>query len=580
MELTRRGLQHDGKMDNRSRRGADILNMCNCYATDTMTYKEKLRVHPIQNRNRDCYKMRRTTTVAMILIFTLVTLLQIAPGSALAQGQRGASGSVKGVSPATAESGTSATADVTEIVAKPGDKVHFSIQLNYTAVQPVTTITYSLKTEYLPSDWVTHIWYKGQDIRGMTIINKVFPNPLNLEIDIPDTAEPANYSFWFVARGQELVSESVILQLQIDVVSPTRVIELSSNYPSVEVLNNGSAQFSMTLNNTGDKDELLYLTAEAPNNWIVNFKNQGAHIFQIYLLAGHLTTIQVEAIPPFDAYGTYGIKVRAQSADQVVNSTLDLWVLVTNSTERTISTSYPVISVQAGKVIDFPLNLRNLGTSSNTYLLTASSVPPGWTVSFVTKPGDSTSIKAISLDVGGSATLYLEETPPAAVTTGSYTIPVQIESVTGSIYGIDLTTTIVGSYNITIAPSTLLTSVDSGQPTTFTVTVKNTGQTTVSGVTVRTSVPTDWASSLTPVSKDLLQPGESYTFTEVVTTTSDTVSGDYLVTLTAASDQVNSGAVQVRVTVTTPTSLGLYGVGVAVAVIIALVIVFMRLRRR
>jgi len=517
------------------------------------------------------------TTAMAILIFTSAFLFQMAPLSTLAKGP---SGPVIGVSPAPPGSGTSAIADITEIVAKPGDKVHFIIQLNYTAVQPVSAITYSLMTKYLPSDWATHIWYKGQDIRGLTVTNGKLPDSLNLEIDIPDTAEPENYSFWFVARGQELVTESVILQLLVDVVAPTRVIELSSNYPSVEVLNNGSAQFSLTVNNTGDVDESLYLMTEAPNNWKVNFKSGGARIFQINLPAGHLATIQVVAIPPFDAHGAYDIKAIVQSADKVVNSTFDLWVVVTNSTQSTISTLYPVINVQAGKVIDFPLTLRNLGTSSNTFHLSALSVPPGWTASFVTKPGDSTSIKAISLDSGGAVSLYLEETPPASVITGSYSIPVQVESTDGAICVLNLTTIIVGSYDITIEPSTLLTSVVSGQPTTFTVKVTNTGHTAISGVTVSTDVPTDWESSLTPVSRDLLQPLESYTFTEVVTTTSDTVAGDYMVTLKAISDQVNSDAVQVRVTVTTPTSWGMWGFGVAIAMVVVLAIVFFRLRRR
>jgi uncharacterized repeat protein (TIGR01451 family) len=522
---------------------------------------------------------KSTTTTAMMIVLALTSLIQMAPLSALPQ-KVGPSGPVKGISPSTAESGTSAIADITEIVAKPGDKVYFSIQLNYTAVQPVSAITYSLSTEYLPSDWIIHMWYGGQDIRGLTIRNKVLPNPLKLEIDIPDKAEQNNYSFWFVAKGQELISESVILQLQIDVEAPTREIELSSSYPSVEVLNNGSAQFSVTLNNTGENAELLYLTANAPQDWTVNFKSQGSHIFQIYLLAGRLATIQFEAIPPFYAHGTYDIKVGAQSADNVINSTLDLWVTVTNSTESTISTLFPVINVVAGKVIDFPLTLRNTGTSSSIFQLSALSVPSGWTASFVTKPGDSTSIKAISLDSGGAASLYLEETPPTSVTTGSYTIPVQVETSTGAIYILDLTTTIVGSYDISIVPSTLLTDVVSGQSATFTVQVTNTGHTTISGVTVSTSVPTDWSSSLTPVSRDLLQPQESYTFTEVVTTTSDTAAGDYLVTLKAVSDQITSDAVQVRVTVTTPTSWGLWGFGVAIAMVVILAIVFLRLRRR
>jgi uncharacterized repeat protein (TIGR01451 family) len=501
----------------------------------------------------------KTTAVAMMLLFTFAAFIGLSPRSALGF--------------------TGGRADVTEIVGKPGQTVHFNVLLNYTTTDVLTSLTYSLGTRNLPEDWTTKVYYSGQEIKALTIANSQVLT-IDLQIEIPETAEAGSYSFWFQALSQELAAEGVILELKVDVEAMTRVIELSSNYPSVEVLNNGSAQFSMTINNSGDTDELLYLSAMAPKDWITNFKSQGAHIFQIYLQSGYLATIQVELIPPFDAYGAYDIAVRAQSADKVVNSTLDLNVVVSNSTERTISTLYPVIGVQAGKIIEFPLVLRNLGPSSNTFRLSALSVPPGWTVSFVTSPGGSTSIKAISLDSGGTASLYLEETPPAAITTGSYTITVQVESATGSIYVIDLTTMIVGSYNLTIEPSTLLTSVVSGEPATFTVRVTNTGQTAVSGVTVGMAVPTSWGSSLTPVSTALLQPLESYTFTTAVSTTSDTVAGDYLVTLTAVSDQVNSGSVQVRVTVTTSTSWGLWGFGVAIAVIIVLAAVFLKLRRR
>jgi len=475
---------------------------------------------------------------------------------------------------------TGGVAEVTNVVVKPGEAAHFTIQLNYTATEPVSSITYSLGTKYLPEDWITRIWYEGQQIRGLTIKNKQVLD-VGLEIDVPKTAEMGNYSFWFLAIGQELYSESIILDLQVDVNTLEREIEISCDHPSVGMDSDGVARFTLTLNNIGDTDEWLNLTGRASKGWEIAFMDQeGRTIYEAYLPTQASTTIQVGVTPPVDVLpGVYGLCVGAGSSDSVVNSMLDLKVVVTKVSEGVISALYPELSEEAGKTLTFPITLKNLGRNSLVYRI-STSLPSGWTSSFRTTPGGTTSITSVTLGMTESTELYLEVVTPNAVEVGTYTIPVQVVSDNGATYVMDLKATIIGSYEITIEPSTLLTTVVSGQSATFTVQITNTGHTAISGVTISTDVPTDWESSITPVSRDLLQPLESDTFTEVVTTTSDTVAGDYLVTLTAISDQVNSDSVQVRVTVTTPTSWGMWGFGVAIAMVIILAIVFLRLRRR
>ena len=144
----------------------------------------------------------------------------------------------------------------------------------------------------------------------------------------------------------------------------------------------------------------------------------------------------------------------------------------------------------------------------------------------------------------------------------------------------ELKATIVGSYDLELDPSTLLTSVVSGSSTSFTARITNTGQTSVTGIGLYTDVPEDWEISIDPVQVDMLAPLESFTFNVVVEAPVDTVTGDYMITLAGLSDQVDSDLVQVRFTVTTPTEWGLYGVGVAAIFIVALVVVFVKLKRR
>ena len=49
-----------------------------------------------------------------------------------------------------------------------------------------------------------------------------------------------------------------------------------------------------------------------------------------------------------------------------------------------------------------------------------------------------------------------------------------------------------------------------------------------------------WDVTISPSQVDLLKPQQSYTFDVVMETPTDTVSGDYLVTLTGISDQTES----------------------------------------
>jgi uncharacterized membrane protein len=141
-------------------------------------------------------------------------------------------------------------------------------------------------------------------------------------------------------------------------------------------------------------------------------------------------------------------------------------------------------------------------------------------------------------------------------------------------------TIISGSYNLRLTTSTLLTSATVGSSTTFTATLSNTGQTSITGLRLSVDVPDEWEASVSPTQVESLKSRESYTFTVVVDTPADAVAGDYLLTVKGLSDQIESDEVQVRVETTASTSWGLVGIGIAAVAIVALIIVFKTFRRR
>ena len=98
--------------------------------------------------------------------------------------------------------------------------------------------------------------------------------------------------------------------------------------------------------------------------------------------------------------------------------------------------------------------------------------------------------------------------------------------------------------------------------------------------TLSARAPEEWDASITQVQVALLAPRESSTFNIMAKTPADTIAGDYIITLKALSDQVESEETQLRVTAQASTSWGLICLGVAGVAIVSLVIVFMKFKRR
>ncbi|RJS87371.1 hypothetical protein CW704_03055, partial [Candidatus Bathyarchaeota archaeon] len=288
--------------------------------------------------------------------------------------------------------------------------------------------------------------------------------------------------------------------------------------------------------------------------------------------------VEVESPENAKAGEEYSLTVIAESPGGNVTDSLPLSVALTEAEEDIrISAKFPEVTVEAGKALKYPITISNLGEIDRLLLLSVQP-PTDWKVVF--KSG-TMEISRLYLEAGKSESLILEATPPSTVKIGTYTIPVQIKSPEGSIYAeMNLRATIIGSYELTLEPSTLLTSVTAGGSTTFTVKATNTGYTSVTSVSLNIAIPEDWESSVTPVQVDSLKPRESFSFNVVIKVPEDTVAGDYLITLTGLSDQVESDEVQVRITVTAPTSWGLIGIGLAVVMVIALVLIFMKFKRR
>ncbi|MFZ7138776.1 MAG: NEW3 domain-containing protein [archaeon] len=434
------------------------------------------------------------------------------------------------------------------------------------------SIEFSVST---PESWSTRVLNdNGREITKASLSADGTAN-YNLELIIPmDYTGDTNLEL--TALGNTVAT----LEFTVNV-EPVSESIMSCRFPGKLGVPGDSVTFDVTLTNPFNVETQFELSVGyAPANWTVHVTpSSGEAVTDIILGPDESLSlvIQVETASSAISDTIYDVVVVAESDGQLVSS-LPLTVTLEGDTSAvTITTKFPDVTIQAGEAVEYAVTVTNVG-DTNRLLYFSIDAPSNWNA--VVKSGNL-EVSKLSLDAGSSESLTIKVTPPSTVSLGSYGIDVQFTSESGAMLGEkQLTATVVGAYSLDLGLSTLLKSTTSGESVSFTATVTNTGYSYVTGVSLEFDVEDDWDVTISPTQVDMLTPQQFCTFEVTVDTPTGTVSGDYMVTVGAVSDQSSSDNTQVRVTVTTSSSWAIYGIGVAAVLIVALVLVFKKFRRR
>jgi len=458
------------------------------------------------------------------------------------------------------------------LAANPGDKLLLPFSVSNIGGESETV-------EFLvshPEDWSTRILDQaGREIKKAELSSGLSLS-LQLEVTIPMNAAGRN-NLTLRAAGK---TDST-LKFTIDIEPPSESL-LFCQFPGKSAAPGDTVRFQLRLKNPfGSETRFKIRIGSIPSGWDASIKtSSGESITEVTLGGNEFVSliVEVEPLETAKAGNEYNLTVIAESSDRIVTDSLPLSIVLTEAKEDIrIAAKFPEVTVEAGKAVQYPITISNLGDVDRLLLLSVEP-PAEWKVVF--KSG-MMEISRLYLESKRFENLVIEAAPPSTVNIGISTIPVQIKSEEGSIYAeMNLRATIIGSYEIILEPSTLLTSVTTGGATSFTVKVTNIGHTTITSVNLHIDLPEDWEASISPVQIESLKPKESFTFNVEISTPEDAVAGDYMITFIGLSDQVQSDEVQVRITVTSPTSWGLIGIGVAAVMVIVLVLVFIKFKRR
>ena len=295
-------------------------------------------------------------------------------------------------------------------------------------------------------------------------------------------------------------------------------------------------------------------------------------------------TGKISGTPTEEGATNFTVKV-TDGATPAQEATEELSIRVNPEPQVLIKADFPRMEAIAGGELEFDVELlyEHRGGEDRRFDLVVTT-PEGWTVHMTPQFEREKRISSITLEpsFGVGTTIRLKAIPPfwPLPEPGDYEIT--LEAISGELKGsLELTAVITAMYNMDIVTETerLNTTAKVGKDNFFSIEVLNLGTDTIENINFSPTKPSGWTIDFSPEKIDSLSAFKSQTVELNIKPPTETIAGDYMVTIRASGEQA-SESIEIRVTVETPTIWGWVGVGIIVLVIGGLAYIFMRFSRR
>ncbi len=249
----------------------------------------------------------------------------------------------------------------------------------------------------------------------------------------------------------------------------------------------------------------------------------------------------------------------------------------------TLKSNIPAYSDVSGSTFNFDVVMEYTGEDRITVNLT-NTEPQGWNT-YMQYLGK----QVTSIDIGpaqyGSATasfsLYLAPDSGTSPEPGEYVVNLKATSGPFS-PTLDLKANVKAKYYFSMTANTgrLSTSAEAGKENHYTLDLSNLSSVPLENISLNATKPENWIVTFTPEKIESLGVGQTVQVEAIIIPPSGkTIAGDYMVTMRANNEKVNS-SMDVRVTALTPSIWGWVGIIIVVVVIAGIVVLFMKLGRR
>ena len=374
--------------------------------------------------------------------------------------------------------------------------------------------------------------------------------------------------------GRVISSLCLLLAITLTIYSPTTV--LAEEEPVTVTTTDLAAgmvgeAYSETLEATG---------GATPYTWSMSADNLPAG------LSLNPTTGEISGTPTEMGTANFTVKV-TDSATPAEEATKELSIRVNPEPTIEIAPSFPKLEGIAGSNFQFEVELTytsgRLGGDASLFELVVTT-PEGWSAYMTPQFDRENRISAIRLAPSFSGTkikLIVQSPFWPLPEPGDYTIT--LEAISADLQtSTELTAKITAKYLMVLAPSgeSYNTKAKAGEDNFFSIEVGNLGSAAIENITFSSTKPSGWTIEFSPEKIESLPALDFQTVDINIKPPTETIAGDYRISVRASGNEASEEINFIRVTVETPTIWGWVGVGIIVLVVAGLAYVFMRFSRR
>ncbi|HIX14239.1 MAG TPA: hypothetical protein H9740_00685 [Candidatus Hungatella pullicola] len=358
-------------------------------------------------------------------------------------------------------------------------------------------------------------------------------------------------------------------------------LTMHTDYPGMTAKAGDQLSYTIDFDNSGAACDASLSVVSMPEGWEGYISGSGNQISKIHIPNGtNAASATFQLTIPADAVdGSYDVVLQA-SVNETVYDTLTLTLDVSQLEigQGDFASEYPEQEGATGTSFSFNATLVNNSASAQSYSLSAEA-PDGWQVAF-TPSGESTQVASIDIEPATSQGLTIRVTPPSNVAAGEYTIPCSAISANDTL-NMDLSVTITGTYAMELSTPDGRLSFDAhaNEESDLTLSVTNNSNVDLENINLTSAAPTGWTVSFDTPTIEVLEAGATTEVTAHVTPSSEALTGDYVVTISADASEVSDSA-EFRVSVETKTIWGVAAVLVILILLAGIGYVFRKYGRR
>lgn len=278
----------------------------------------------------------------------------------------------------------------------------------------------------VPKGWTAWIKTYSYGVTGVHVKSDKSKS-LTLRAEPDKGIGPGKYVFKVKAQtadGKLTSSNQVVINVKEKEKEKKRKgVNITTSYPVLQGPTDAKFEFSLEVENKSDKDTIFNLTAQGPENWVINFKPayEEKFISSLRIKADRSETMAVEVKPYLLAEpGKYPIKVKVSS--EKAQAEAELMIVLTGTYKLDVGTPDGLLSLNAlqGRAANLSFYVKNSGSAPQNNIRFLSFKPENWKVDFKPEKIDSMSpgeIKQVEVTI----------TPADQALVGDYSVSLSVE---------------------------------------------------------------------------------------------------------------------------------------------------------